>query len=176
MADNPEEVQAEEGEAPRKKAGMILPILLAVLASGIGGTLGMTALGPAVGGWMAANASEDGGKKKKGGHGGGHGGGAAATLHLLENLVVNPAESEGMRYLLISVAIEPQDPDLVEDIAAQDVAIRHVLLTFLGSKTVPELADIGERDALVEEMETLLAHELGEEMIHRIYLPQYVIQ
>ena len=63
MAENPEEEVMEE-DGPPKKAGMILPILLAVLASGVGGTLGMTLLGPSVGSFMAAKASEDDGQKK----------------------------------------------------------------------------------------------------------------
>ena len=175
MADNPEEEVVQE-ETPSRKAGMILPVLLAVLASGIGGTVGVTLLGNPAGAWMAARAAEGGGKKKSGGHGGGHGGGAAPTLHILDNLVVNPAGSEGTRYLLISVAIEPEDPSLVEELAAMDVALRHGLLSFLGSKTVRELSDISSREALVEEMKASLSHEVGEDLIHRIYLPQYVIQ
>ena len=175
MAENPEE-EAPQGEAPSRKAGMVLPILLAVLASGIGGTVGMTLLGPPVGSWMATRAAEGGGKKKGGGHGGGHGGASAPTLHILDNLVVNPAGSEGTRYLLVSIAIEPEAPGLVEDLAVLDVALRHGLISFLGSKTVQELADISAREDLVEEMKTILSHEMGEELIHRIYLPQYVIQ
>jgi flagellar FliL protein len=172
MAENPEE-EVVEGEPSPRKAGMVLPVLLAVLASGIGGTLGFTLLGSPVGSWMAARAEAGG--SKGGGHGGGHGG-AAPTLHILDNLVVNPAGSEGTRYLLVSVAIEPEDPTMVEELAALDVALRHGLLAFFGSKTVKELADIAARDDLVDEMTTVLSHQVGEDLIHRIYLPQYVIQ
>ena len=175
MAENPEE-EVIETELPPKKAGMILPILLAVLASGIGGAVGVALLGPPTGAWMAAKASEEGGKKKSAGHGGGHGGGGAETIYILDNLVVNPAGSEGTRYLLVSVALEPVDPAMTEALASLDVALRHGLLSFLGAKTVQELADISARDALVEEMKVALEHEVGEGIIHRIYLPQYVIQ
>lgn len=172
MAENPEE-EVVEGDPSPRKAGMVLPVLLAVLASGIGGTVGFTLLGSPVGSWMVARAEDAG--KKGGGHGGGHGS-SAPTLHILDNLVVNPAGSEGTRYLLVSVAIEPEDPAMVEDLASLDVALRHGLLSFFGSKTVQELANIAARDDLVEEMKTLLSHEVGDELIHRIYLPQYVIQ
>jgi len=174
MAENPEE-EAVEAEAPPKKAGMILPLLLAVLASGAGGVVGMTLLGPPAGAWMAARASEGGGEKKGGGHGGGHGGGVE-TIHILDNLVVNPAGSEGTRYLLISVALEPVDPEMVEELAARDVALRDALLSFLGARTVDELADITKREDLVKEMKVALEHEVGQDVIYRIYLPQYVIQ
>jgi flagellar FliL protein len=178
MAENPENPQEEtpDGEGLPRKAGMILPILLAILASGVGGAVGMTVMGPSVGSWMAARTSEDGGKKKSGGHGGGHGGASAASLHILDNLVVNPADSDGLRYLLVSVAVEPEDPRMVEDLASMDVALRHGLISFFGSKTVEELTDIGARDGLVADLKSVLAHEVGEELVHRIYLPQYVIQ
>ncbi len=176
MAENPEEEGVEETPPP-KKAGMVLPIVLALLASGVGGAAGMILLGPPAGVWMAARASEEGGRKKSGGHGGGHGGGGGTeTIHVLENIVVNPAGSEGTRYLLVSVALEPEDPDMVEELAALDVALRHGLLGFLGTKTVQELADITARESLVAELKATLEHEVGEGVIHRIYLPQYVIQ
>ena len=79
MAEIPEE-EVQEEDAPPRKAGMILPILLAVLASGIGGTVGMTLMGPSVGSWMAAKASEDGGRKKSASGGGSHGGGGGYPL------------------------------------------------------------------------------------------------
>jgi flagellar FliL protein len=94
----------------------------------------------------------------------------------VDNLVVNPAGTEGTRYLLVSVAVEPEDPAYVEELAAMDVALRHSLLSFFATKTVAELADINHREALVEEMKAILVHEVGEELVHHIYLPQYVIQ
>lgn len=175
MAAEPQEAPAE-GEAPPKKAGMIIPLLLALAASGAGGALGTMLLGPAAGPWLAAQAAEKASKPKSSGHGGGHGGAPAETLHVLDNLVVNPAGSEGTRYLLVSVAIEPEDPAMVADLAAMDVVFRHGLLAFLGSKTAQELTDIHRRDALVEELKVMLEGVAGEGVISRIYLPQYVIQ
>lgn len=173
MSEEPK-AAAQEEQAPNRKPGLLVPIILAVVAAGVGGALGMTLLGPAVAPALAARA-EGGGKAKSGGHGGGHGE-PAATLHVLENLVVNPAGSEGTRYLLVSVAIEPVDPGLVEDLAGMEVAFRHILLTTLGSKTVPELTDIGQRPQLVEELQDSLGSVAGPGIINRIYLPQYVIQ
>ena len=89
---------------------------------------------------------------------------------------MNPAESQGTRYLLVSVAIEPHDIDMVETLAGMDVTFRHMLLTTLGAKTVAELSDISRRPALVSELLDSLEHVVGKGTLHRIYLPQYVIQ
>ncbi len=173
MAEDPQTGPAEAESEPRK-AGMMIPLLLALVASGVGGALGVTLLGPLAGPWLAAQA--EGKTKKSGGHGGGHGGSASDVLVVLENLVVNPAGSEGTRYLLVSVAVEPVDPSSGPELDALDVAFRHGLLSFLGSKTVQELTDISQREALVEELKSVLEGVAGEGVISRVYLPQYVIQ
>jgi len=95
---------------------------------------------------------------------------------MLDNLVVNPAGSEGTRYLLVSVAIEPEDAGMVPELAAMEVAFRHGLLGFLGSKTVQELTDISKREALVDELKLVMEKVAGKGVISRVYLPQYVIQ
>ena len=173
MSEEPNEEILEE-EAPPKKPGLVVPLILALLAAGAGAAGGAMFLGPAVAPALAARAM-DGGKSKGGGHGGGHGE-PAETLHVLENLVVNPASSEGTRYLLVSVAIEPVDQEMVEHLASMDVSFRHTLLTTLGAKTVEELSDISMRPKIVAELQDSLESVAGKGIIHRIYLPQYVIQ
>jgi flagellar FliL protein len=164
-----------EEEEPTKKPGIMVPLIFALVAAAGGATLGLTVLGPAVAPTLAARSMESGGKSKGGGHGGGHGE-PAETLHVLENLVVNPAGSEGTRYLLISVAIEPIDQGMVEELAALDVSFRHTLLTTLGSKTVEELSDIATRPQIVAQLRDSLESVAGHGIIQNIYLPQYVIQ
>ncbi len=175
-AEETEQGQTPDEETPGKKKGLVLPLLLALTAAAVGGAVGTVLLGPSLGPWLAARGSQDQGSSGGGGHGGGHGGGGGQRLHSLENLVVNPAGSQGTRYLLVSVAVEPKEPGMIEDLATLDVPLRHELLAILGAKTVEELSDIERREELVEELEEGLAHVVGEGVISRIYLPQYVIQ
>lgn len=163
------------GAGSSGKGGLVLPLILALLASGVGGGVGAVFLGAPAGKWMAERKSEAAVGGGGGGHGRGHGS-AAPALHVLENLVVNPAGSEGTRYLLISVALQPSNPKLVPQLAALDIPFRHSLLAYLGSKTVEELADIHRREALVAEISALLEEIAGPGIISRIYLPQYVLQ
>lgn len=164
-----------EGEASPKKTGIVLPLILALAAAAAGSGVGVIFLGPAVAPALAARAQEADSKPGGSGHGGSHGA-PVETLHVMENLVVNPAGSEGTRYLLVSVAMEPVDPGMVEELAAMDVLFRHTLLTTLGSRTVAELSDITKRGEIVAELQDSLDHLIGEGVIHRVYLPQYVIQ
>lgn len=170
----PEEGTDEEG-AQKKPRGIIrvLGILLVAIGLAGGGALGATFLGPAVGAKMAGGAEKEA-------DGGGHGAAAAeepaSDLHVIENLVVNPAGTEGTRFLLVSVAVAPRKPLTVETLAGMDLGLRDALIRVLGAKSVEELVSIADRDALVEELMTAIEKVTGPDTIEQVLLPQYVIQ
>jgi flagellar protein FliL len=58
--------------------------------------------------------------------------GEAAAVHLLENLVLNPAGSGGSRFLLLSVAIEVGKAKAAESFKNRDAELRDIILTSLG--------------------------------------------
>lgn len=101
---------------------------------------------------------------------------AGRALHLVEDVVVNPAQSRGTRFLLVSVAFEVDDKDAAARLAARDAELRDVLLDVLGNKTVEELADVSRREALKEEIRAAAQPLLPGGQVHRVYLPLYVIQ
>ncbi|MFQ5538177.1 MAG: flagellar basal body-associated protein FliL [Gemmatimonadota bacterium] len=166
-----------DGEHDRKKGGVI-PMLAAVaLGLGGGGMLGSVFLGPSVGSAMAARAAHTQDEGGGGGHDGEGGDGAGEdAFHVIDNLVVNPAESSGMRFLLTTVAVEATDAGRTNDLAARDMELRDALLRVLGSKTVKELTDIEQRSAIVAEIRAAIEDVVGEGVVSRIYIPQFVIQ
>ena len=54
------------------------------------------------------------------------------SVHLLENLVLNPAGSGGSRFLLLSVAIEAGSSSMTTEFQARDAELRDIILTALG--------------------------------------------
>jgi flagellar FliL protein len=100
---------------------------------------------------------------------------AAKPVHLLDNLVLNPAGSGGTRFLLLSVAFELKNAAVLEQMKARDAELRDVVLVTLGSKTVEELADMSAREALRNELRaaTVKTFKKG---VKRVYFPQFVIQ
>lgn len=122
-----------------------------------------------------AGASE-GEKGAAGSHDGGKGAAAAPPVVILENLVLNPAGSNGSRYLLMSIAIECRDAKAVEMLAFRDAELKDVILTALGQKSVDELSDIKRRDAIKAELITAIAERFGKLVVKQLYFPQFVIQ
>lgn len=182
-AETADELAEDEGD--KKKGRKLGLILLLLLGLGGGGAAGALYLAPVIGQRMAD--ADDGGEAAAAAadHGQGGGGGgdhegeraaAAGVLHLVDNLVVNPAGSGGTRFLLASVAFETSGTSLDDLITARDLEIRDGLIRTLGQKTVNQLTDYGQREALVEELADAIEAVLGEGTVLRIYLPQYVIQ
>ncbi|HNV73881.1 MAG TPA: flagellar basal body-associated FliL family protein [Gemmatimonadaceae bacterium] len=187
---------AEGGEAPAKagpKGVVLIGALVGTLL--IGGAAGLFAVGPMLAkksGYVVSAAGADS-AAADGGHGdaaaaegdaGGHGeaaaggeGGAAANLHLVDNLVLNPAGSGGARFLMLAAALEFSDAAMVEETKARDAEVRDIVLRVMGARTVEELSEMSNREAIKKE----LADSLGtlfkkKKAIRRIYFPQFVIQ
>ena len=173
MSDESLEFDELEPTEDRKKGGM-LTVVAAVVAASAGAFLGLQFLGPTVGTTLA---SEPAAESEEGSEDGYEGADDAVTqVHIIDNLIVNPAGSNGTRYLIASIALAPGSGGSIEDLDARDVELRDALLRLLGSKTVEVLSDIAQRDALTEEMLTTLDEMLGEGVVQRVFLPQFMIQ
>jgi flagellar protein FliL len=171
LVESPEEdtelVEGDE-ERPRGFGAKIASALIVLFALGAGGVVGMTTLGPSLGPVLAERA-------QSAGSGEGHGEGAS-PVHVIDNLVVNPARSAGTRFLLASIAVEANTPEQAAIIAEHDIELRDALILVLGAKSVEELTDISQRAGIVRQVKASISKILGPELIHEIYIPQFVIQ
>jgi flagellar FliL protein len=175
----------------------LLPLIVAVVAGlAVGGASGAFFVGPAMakgigsgGAPVAAVADsadaagtdeegEDGEPAEAGAEGGKEGEGAAAakSVHVLDNIVLNPAGSGGTRFLLLSVAFELKDAAAADEMKARDAELRDVVLVTLGAKTVEELSDMAVREPLKVELRAAAEKTFKKGGIKRIYFPQFVIQ
>lgn len=166
----------EDDAPPSGKSSKMSAVIVAIVGLAGGGAFGLTTLGPTVGPMLADRASTSG---EAGGGGGGHGAEAeegASALHLIDNLVVNPAGSGGSRFLLTSVAVEVMDPAYTEVVFDHDFEMRAALIVLLGAKSVDELTDVSARAAMALEIERALVQILGPGIVRQIFIPQFVIQ
>ena len=179
-----------QGDAPPAKRGPGAGVLIGALAGSLalGAAAGLLAIGPMVAkksGYVsvahaaAGQVSEGEGEGADGGdHGDAEGEGeSASTLHLIDNLVLNPAGSGGSRFLMLAAALEFSDAKAIDEIKARDSEARDVVLRVLGARTVEELAEMSNREALKKELADSLGTLFGKrKAIRRVYFPQFVIQ
>lgn len=184
---------APEGEAPPGGIKAKLPLILAVVVGlAVGGGSGAMLVGPLVAKKMGFSASAvpakagehgaaEGDSTTKEGeaggeHGGKEGGAAEPPVLVLDNLVLNPANSGGSRYLLLTVAIESTDAKSVAALTARDAELKDLLLTTLSSKTVDQLSDISAREGIKAELTAAVKERFGKTSVKQLYFPQFVIQ
>lgn len=178
MSDEPtgtpeEPLPADEAKRPA------FALILGGLAGGIaiGAAAGVFLVGPmvarasgfAVGAPPAHEKAHEGKKGEEGA--------AKSTIHTIENLVLNPAGSNGTRFLMCTVAIELSDEKFNEVLTSRDAEVRDAILGVLGRKTVEELSDVAVREQIkVEVQATLDALFKQKGAVERLYFPQFVIQ
>lgn len=152
---------------------LIAAVVGALIAGSAAGTFVVAPrFAPKTAATPAANEPEK--EKKPGGHGKAKEGEKGA-VHKIENLIVNPAGSEGQRFLMTTVAIEvPEKAD--EMLRDHDAEVRDVVIAALESETLITLTRPGARVQLKAKIADAVRPIVGKTEYLRVYLPQFVIQ
>lgn len=173
MAD--EEVQQDEGESdaesPRKRS--LLPLLGTGAALVVGLVIGLWLVGPAAAERLAGPSEPDAAVAEGAAE---HRESSPVTSFTVENLILNPAETQGTRFLMATIVVSVEGDRGAEALGERDAEIRDHLMLLLGAKTVDELTDVGHRDELKEEIRAALAALVPSQTIVAVYLPTFVIQ
>jgi flagellar basal body-associated protein FliL len=169
MSELEQEQEQEQAESPASKGKF--PLIVMVVGALIGVGLGAMMLGP-----VAAPLFAGLGGGEEGGGGGEHGEPPPVTIHVVENMVVNPAGSQGMRLLLTSIAIDVgDDTRMIDEIVAAELDLRGRFIHVFGRRTVSELSDVNLREEIKIELKRVTEDVLGKR-VQRVFLPQFVLQ
>ncbi len=164
-----------DAAVPTKKKMMPIALVIAVGLS-TGGAAGVFAIGPKIAGAALVKAEAAAGKAGAKGAREGKPGEVEPPVHLLENMVMNPAGSHGSRFLLTSVGLQLQDAAASDAVKTREAEIRDLVLRVLGSKTVEELVEISNREAYKKELRLALDSLVGPGKVRAVFFPQFVIQ
>ena len=165
--------------APKSSGPSVVMLLVtALIGAGAGGWFGGPIVTPMVADMMAASPDDEGDDGYGGGHGGSSPYGDASPDDgplAIDNLILNPAQSGGSRFLIATLVLDT-DEETRAELEARDAEARDLLQTVLAIRTVDELSDISLRDEIRNDLRIALNTMLGYEGVHRIFLPQFVIQ
>lgn len=98
------------------------------------------------------------------------------SFYEVDNMIVNPAESQGSRYLMVNVGFESEAQEVLTELENKEVVVRDRVIKLLGEFTVPELSDIDRRAFLKDTLRTSVNAVLQEGAVRRLYFTQYVLQ
>ena len=94
----------------------------------------------------------------------------------MEQLVVNPAKTNGKRYLMVEISLELKNIEHIPLIEAKNAKIQQQMLVLLSAKTVSELTDVSKRDAMRSELSNIVNDAIGEKTVQNLYFIKYVMQ
>jgi flagellar FliL protein len=198
MSASPGSDQPSAEEGRKRKLPAFVPVVLAVVVGiAAGGAAGAFVVGPALAEGIAPKSAmaaargdhgdgadggeeseddADAGEEKSGKQGAE--GATAKPVYTIDNLVLNPAQSGGTRFLLLTLAFELKDEATLAEMKTRDAELRDAVLVTVGAKSVEYLSDMAVRDSLKRELRTVAGKLFPKKKnaIGRIYFPQFVIQ
>jgi flagellar protein FliL len=164
-----EETVAEDVSPGKRKPLLLILIILGGVL--VGGAAGIFVVVPMVVGEPAVAASvEESVERPRSSRE------PTPILHSIDNLVLNPKASGGMRFLMVTVAFEVRDAKTLELMRLREAEIRDALLRTFGSRTVEELAELELREVMREDVRVAIESIVQAGSISKVYLPQFVIQ
>jgi flagellar protein FliL len=116
------------------------------------------------------------GKEGKEGEGGGGEGGGEGKIYIVKDLIVNPAGTNGTRFLLTTVGFEVTTPEALKDIEAKDVMVRDALNTIFTSKDLTSLVNVEGREALRKEIQEKVGGFIRDGELTNVYFSKFIIQ
>lgn len=176
MANEPQQPEQPQ-EKPKAQGPAPMVLIGAIVGALIGGAAaGNFLIAPRFTPKAAAQPVAQGEGKKKEGKKAGHGD-VKNPIHKIENLIVNPAGSEGTRFLMTTIAIEVPDEKIGDALRDHDAEVRDAVIATLEGQTLEMLTRPGARDSLKRRIEAVVAPLVGVEPdgLH-VFLPQFVIQ
>jgi len=94
----------------------------------------------------------------------------------IENLIINPAKSEGERYLIASLTIEIDDSKALTQIETQHAEVVDRINTLLSQRTVSQLNSINDRNEIKKEISMVINELLNKKSVRNLYFTKFVMQ
>jgi len=113
-------------------------------------------------------------KPKSGEHGAtGAPGGAVYTI---KDIVVNPANTGGTRFLSVSFAFELTSEALMPELQSKEIQVRDALITILSAKSVAQLTDPKEKEIVRYQIRKRVSELLKTDQLAAVYYTDFVLQ
>ncbi len=112
-------------------------------------------------------------------HGGSSGHDAStgsSDIFMMEDIIVNPAETGGTRFLSVSIGFDVGSGKTASMLKEREAIIKDALITILSSKTISQLSDPKEKEITRYQIKKRVEHILSVEDIAAVYFTDYILQ
>jgi flagellar FliL protein len=98
------------------------------------------------------------------------------NIYPIEDIIVNPADTDGKRLLLTSIGIDLSKPEMQNDLKSREMMVKDIIISTLASKSISQLDDIAYRDSLKFEIISKMKKSIPSVLVNGIYFSKYIIQ
>lgn len=97
-------------------------------------------------------------------------------VYEMEELVVNPANTNGKRYLLVEITFEIDDIGHIPMIEKNEMKLKQEIIEALSTRTVSELIKVQGREEMRSELIDIINSTVGIRTVRNLYFTKYVMQ
>ena len=97
-------------------------------------------------------------------------------IYSIDDIIVNPADTDGKRLLLTSVGLDVAKVEMENDIKTREPMVKDAIISTLSSKSIDQLDDSAYRDTMKTEIIGKLKKLIPSVAINNIYFSKYIIQ
>ena len=98
------------------------------------------------------------------------------NVFIVKDLIVNPAGTNGLRFLLTTIGMEVSSAQTEKECEKRNVQIHDAIINILTSKTLPQLDEVDSRDSLKTEIKDALNRDLTTGSVLHVYFSKFIIQ
>ena len=91
-------------------------------------------------------------------------------------MVVNPAGTEGTRFLSASIGLETYSKETFDLMEKREPLVRDALITILGSKTIDQLSDPKQKEIIRFQIKKRTEQLLHVDDLSAVYFTQFILQ
>jgi flagellar protein FliL len=94
----------------------------------------------------------------------------------IEDIIVNPAGTEGKRLLLASIGLDITSEEEQQILKSKEILIKDVIISSLSSKSMEQLSNNAYKDTLKNEIASRLTNSIPNIKLNSVYLSKFIIQ
>lgn len=94
----------------------------------------------------------------------------------VDELLINPANTNGRRYLLTSLAFDLASEENRAKLEEKDFLVKDMVISVISSKTTAFLSDVSLRDSLRSEIENKVEGFMPDIKINKVYFSKWILQ
>lgn len=101
---------------------------------------------------------------------------AETATYQMEDLVVNPAGTNGKRFLLVQISLEIDNIEHIPLLEENTMKLKQDMIETLSARTVYQLTNLDEREILRKELSDIINTTIGTPSVRNLYFTKYVMQ